>query len=31
MKGNKIILKNFTDRITEDDCRTLCSKFGTIG
>ena len=30
MKGNKINIKNLTERITDEECKTLCCKFGTV-
>ena len=30
MKDNKITIKNLSDRITEDDCKLMCEKFGVV-
>ena len=30
MKDNKIIIRNLTERITDDDCKLMVSKFGRI-
>ena len=30
MTGNKLIIRNVSERIREEDCKTLCSKFGTV-
>jgi hypothetical protein len=30
MKGNKITIKNLSDRITENDCKMMCEQFGLV-
>ena len=30
MKDNKIVIKNLTDRITEEECKMMCETFGKV-